>query len=316
MFFIGLLSAVLVLFAAWFLTRPVSGRAAGDEGRIALELTRDEALKQLREIESDREDGRIDETVARDERLRLEYELSQALHSLESATISPEAVVSTLGHRGRMALVFLLALTLLAGGMDYWQNKPALLTFAAINANGRMSGVNGLPPMVLSMVAKLRRHLVRHPDDIGGWLELARANIVLGNVAGARHAYARAYELAPNNVDVLANYAWLLYTSHPTKTTGLVDTLYRRLYARDPKQQDALWFLGLAAYNRKHLHRTLSYWTKLEAELPPGSKAQVGVKTAVRDIRKRLGLPSGQSSPAGAKRPPVDATLKSQASTP
>jgi len=315
MLFIVILSAFLVLFAVWFLTRPVGGRAAVEEGCIALELTRDETLKQLKEIESDREDGRIDESVAHDETLRLEHELAQTLRSLEAIHASAKPASGAIGHRGRVALVFLFAFPLLAGGMDYWQNKPALLTFAALNSKGHMTGVHGLPPMVMSMVAKLRRHLVNHPRDTGGWLELARASVVLGNLKDARDAYAHAYKLAPDDVNVLANYAWLLYTSHPTKTTGLVDTLYRRLYAQDPKQQDALWFLGLSAYNRGHLHRTLSYWLRLEAELPPGSKAKIGVKTAVSDIRKRLGLRSKPSSGA-VQRPQAGVNLKPQAGAP
>ncbi|MHB8252568.1 MAG: TPR domain-containing protein [Acidiferrobacter sp.] len=316
MFVILILSAFLVLFAAWFLTRPVRGRVAAEEGRIALELTRDEALRQLKEIESDRNDGRIDEVIAREETQRLEYELARILHSLESPSATVASASRAISHRGRVALMFLVILPVLAGGMDYWMNKPALLTFAALNAKGRMTGVHGMPPMVLSMVAKLRRHLAKHPNDTGGWLELARANVVLGNLKGARSAYAQAYRLAPDDVNVLANYAWLLYTSHPTKTVGLVDTLYRRLYARDPKQQDALWFLGLAAYNRGHFHRTLSYWQRLEAELPPGSKARTGVETAVGDIQKRLGQPAVKSAPAGVPKPQAGASPKSQVTAP
>ena len=304
MFVIVVLSGFLVLFAAWFLTRPIRGRAAVEEGRIALEFTRDEILKQLKEIESDRADGRIDEAVAVDETRRLEYELAQTLRTLEADQASERPAPQPLRHRGFVMVAFLIGLPLLAGGMDYWQNKPALLTFATLNAKGRVAGVHGLPPMVLSMVAKLKRHLVRHPHDTTGWLELARANVVLGNLKGARRAYAHAYKLAPTDLNVMANYAWLLYTSHPSQTTGLVDRLYRRLYARDPRQQDALWFLGLAAYNAHHLHRTLAYWRRLEAELPPGSKAQAGVRTALIKIRQQLGQGPRTGPPKGASVQP------------
>lgn len=305
MFVIIILSGFLVLFSAWFLTRPVRGRAAAEEGRIALEFARDEALKQLKEIESDRADGRIDEAVARDEMGRLEYELAQTLRTLETEAVSDRPTPRTLRHRWLVMLLFLIGLPLVAGGLDYWQNKPALLTFATLNAKGRMTGVHGFPPMVLSMVAKLKRQLVRHPHNTTGWLELARANVVLGNLRGARRAYAHAYKLAPTDLNVMANYAWLLYTSHPTQTTGLVDRLYRRLYARNPKQQDALWFLGLAAYNRHHLHKTLAFWRRLEAELPPGSKAQAGVLTALTKIRQQLSQRPRISVPKGPASQPA-----------
>ena len=298
MFVIIMLSAFLALFAAWFLTRPIKGRAAAEGDRIALELTREETLKQLREIESDRNDGRIDESVAHEETARLKYTLAQTLRALEERKAAAPSAPEKLRRRGAVLVSLLVGLTVAAGGMDYWQNKPALLTFATLNAKGRVSGVHGFPPMVLSMVAKLRRHLAHHPRDTGGWLELARANVVLGNLKGARSAYARAYHLAPDDEAVLANYAWLLYSAHPAKTTGRVYTLFRRLYKRDPHQQDALWFLGLASYNRHHFHKTLMYWAKLQKELPPGSKARSGVDTAVSKIRTILAAEHGRA-PAG-----------------
>ncbi|WP_298135636.1 hypothetical protein [Acidiferrobacter sp.] len=295
MFVIIVLSGFLALFAAWFLTRPIKGRAAAEGHQIALELTRDETLKQLREIESDRSDGRIDELVAREETARLKYTLAQTLRALEAGSQAAPVGTERLTRRGPVLVGLLAVLTIAAGSMDYWQNKPALLTFATLNAKGRVRGVHGFPPMVLSMVAKLKRHLVRHPRDTSGWLELARANIVLGNLKGARAAYARAYRLAPDDEAVLASYAWILYSAHPAKTTGRVDTLFHRLYKQDPRQQDALWFLGLAAYNRHHFHKTLMYWAKLEQELPPGSKARNGVETAVGKIRTILAAEQGRS---------------------
>ncbi|WP_297365683.1 hypothetical protein [Acidiferrobacter sp.] len=299
MFVIIVLSAVLALFSAWFLTRPIKGRAAVEGDRLALELTREETLKQLHEIESDRSDGRIDESVAREETARLKYALAQTLRALEAGEGAAPAGSDKLRRRGAVLVGLLVVLTTAAAGMDYWQNRPALLTFATLNAKGRVSGVHGFPPMILSMVARLRRHLVHHPRDTAGWLELARANVVLGNLKGARAAYARAYHLAPDDEAVLANYAWILYSAHPTKTTGRVYTLFRRLYKQDSHQQDALWFLGLASYNRHHFHKTLMYWAKLEKELPPGSKARNGVTTAVSKIRAILAAEHGRA-PAGA----------------
>lgn len=303
MFIIMILAAFLVLFAAWFLTRPLKGAVANDDGRIAVEFVRDEIVKQLKEIESDRSDGRIDEAVAREETRRLEHELAQALRTLETGQMQTKPTAGRLRHRWLTLLLFLVVLPVCAGGMDYWQNKPALLTFATLNAQGRVSGAHGFPPMVLSMVAKLRQDLKAHPRDEAGWVELARANVVLGNLKGARDAYARAYRLAPDDETVLANYAWLLYSSNPTQTKGLVDTLFQRLYRRDPHQQDALWFLGLAAYNERHFHQTLRYWVRLKRELPPGSKARAGVDAAAAKIKAIVVAEQREARPAGATGP-------------
>ncbi|MDA8360579.1 MAG: hypothetical protein M0Z44_01050 [Gammaproteobacteria bacterium] len=304
MHIIVILAVLLVVLVGWFLTRPVKeGQAAGEEG-MALAYSRDELLKQIRELDQDRHEGRLDETVAIDERKRLEYELAQAVQRLDHLAASGTmGGTLRLRHRvlGIVAITALLAV--LAGGLDYWQNRPALITFAHLNAKGRVQGLHGMPPMVLSMVNKLKRHLKYHPDDTNGWIELARANIVLGNMNGARVAYGKAYRLAPDNLDVLTNYAWLLYAANPTQTTGLVDHLYRKLYARDPRQQDALWFLGLAAYHKGHLKVTLRYWTRLQGELPPGSKARAGVEGAIGKVRAQLFGPTVPASPAAPASP-------------
>lgn len=278
----------LVIFTAWFLTRAQRGQPKVDEQRLAFEMSRDGIVKQLQEIVNDELDGRLDWVTAVDEKRRLQYELAQALHALDALQDQPKLRLEGIKHRAFLGLILVIVLSALAGGMDYWQNKPALETFVRLNARGQVAGLHGLPPMVLSKIAALKRYLRAHPGDTDGWLELARANVVLGKLNSAQRAYAHAYVLAPDDVNVLANYAWLLYTLHPTRTTGLVDQLYRRLYAREPNQQDALWFLGLASYQRGDYRTTLRYWRHLERELPPGSKTEEGVHTAVADIAKRL----------------------------
>ncbi|MDA8390382.1 MAG: hypothetical protein M0Z76_06595 [Gammaproteobacteria bacterium] len=305
MYTIVILAALLVVLVGWFLTRPIKGGEAAAEEGLALAYSRDELLKQIRELDQDRKEGRLDETVATEERKRLEYELAQAVQRLDQrAADGTTAGTLQLRHRPLGVVAITTLLVVLAGGVDYWQNRPALVTFAHLNAQGQVEGLHGLPPMVLSMVNKLKRHLKYHPDDTNGWIELARANIVLGNMDGARKAYGKAYRLAPDNLNVLTNYAWLLYAANPAQTTGLVDQLYHKLYLRDPHQQDALWFLGLAAFHKGHLKKTLRYWTQLQNELPPGSKARAGVESAISKIRARLFGPTAPASSGTASPVP------------
>ncbi len=304
---IVLMAVALVVLVGWFLTRPVKNGLAGGEESVALAYSRGELVKQIRELDQDRREGRLDDAVAVEERKRLEYELAQTVSRLDQLTAAGKTGGTLqLRHRVLGAVAVTMLLVVVAGGLDYRQNAPALVTFAHLNANGHVNGLHGLPPMVLSMVNKLKRHLKYHPDDTNGWIELARANIVLGNVTGARGAYAKAYKLAPDDLDVLANYAWLLYTAHPTQTTGLVDHLYRQLYARNPHQQDALWFLGLAAYHNGHLKRTLKYWMRLQDELPPGSKARAGVESAIAKVRAQLFGPAASTASGTAAPVPHD----------
>ncbi|RMD87573.1 MAG: c-type cytochrome biogenesis protein CcmI [Alphaproteobacteria bacterium] len=50
--------------------------------------------------------------------------------------------------------------------------------------------------MIHAMVDRLAARLVAHPEDVAGWLRLARARTVLGDEAGAREALLRARDHA------------------------------------------------------------------------------------------------------------------------
>jgi cytochrome c-type biogenesis protein CcmH len=58
--------------------------------------------------------------------------------------------------------------------------------------------------MVRGMVERLRTRLQSEPDDGEGWLRLARAERVLGNLGGAMTALSNAERLLPGDQRVAA----------------------------------------------------------------------------------------------------------------
>jgi cytochrome c-type biogenesis protein CcmH len=58
--------------------------------------------------------------------------------------------------------------------------------------------------MVRGMVDRLRTRLQGQPDDGEGWLRLARAERVLGNLGGAMVALGNAERLLPGDARVAA----------------------------------------------------------------------------------------------------------------
>src|SRR3970040_830164 len=125
-----------------------------------------------------------------------------------------------------------------------------------------------VPPMVFEMVAKLEKRLAEQPNDPEGWARLGRSDVVRARKDKALTAYAKAYELAPENVAVLSDYAWLVFNENPGTTSGLVQTLYSRLYKLDPAHPDALWFLGFSAYQQGDYRQAIILWERLLKLLP------------------------------------------------
>ena len=76
--------------------------------------------------------------------------------------------------------------------------------------------------MIQSMVDRLASRLRQEPDDLDGWLRLARAYGVLGDAEQAKNAHANAARLAPENLAIQLSYARALLPKG-TPETGITE---------------------------------------------------------------------------------------------
>jgi cytochrome c-type biogenesis protein CcmH len=127
--------------------------------------------------------------------------------------------------------------------------------------------------MIESMVARLEGRLIDNPDDPEGWKRLGRAKRVLGDLAGAREAYGRAAEGAPDDLAALAALAEVLVEERgsdgPLPAPAV--TVYERMLEVDSGNPDALWFLGLDAARAGRTGKAIGFWSRLADLLPQGS---------------------------------------------
>jgi cytochrome c-type biogenesis protein CcmH len=295
---VWLLAALLVVATVWFLARAVRSAPARPapedyDGKVQL---RDRLLAQLRELDVEEADRNVDATIATDERQRLEAELAQVLRDLENSTGEPASQAASGSSRPLwFATVFVLALTvplvsaslyLLKNGSTLGRLNQAGSTTVAGDA-GQAPGAapKNLPPMVLKMVGRLEARLKEQPNDPQGWARLARSYQVLGRQDDARQAYARAYELAPDDTQVVSAYAGFLMSSSPSHMSAQTIAVFRRLHALEPKHPGALWALGFAAYQEKHFAQAVKYWEQLLALLPPNHEAVAQLQHALSIAR-------------------------------
>ncbi len=289
------LAAVALLITAvtvWYLARPLARPAVVDdrERRGQLQQLRDRLLTQLNELDVEEADRNIDSAVVSDERRRLEAELAQTLRELETlggAQKKKKAKAKKQESRRPWVItliVFGIVFPLSAAGL-YALNQRTTLGYLM---NPETASNASAPPMVLEMVARLEKHLAEQPDDIAGWLRLGRADAVLGKKEAAQAAYAHAYQLAPNDPQALAEYAAFLYSSEPRNTQGLVYDLYSRLHQLDPENQDSLWFLGFAAYQKGDYKQALVLWDRLLKGLPAQSNEADHLRLIIGKTREKL----------------------------
>ncbi|MDH4134170.1 MAG: tetratricopeptide repeat protein [Gammaproteobacteria bacterium] len=284
------LAAILLAITLWWLSRVfrVTAGQAVSSDRSDLEQLRDRLLNQLAELDAEQADRGIDSTLARDEELRLSAELAETLKQLETVNSGAVTPAMPLTRRARVGGAAILGLVLLGAGVGLYalQNVANLRGFLLAAEQGDTG--KRMPPMVFDMVSKLEKRLAAQPNDAEGWARLGRSYAVLERADQARAAYAKSYELAPDNVEVLSEYAWLVLNQDPGNTTGLANELYVRLAKLSPQHPDALWFLGFAAYQKGDFRLALSYWERLHKLLSPEEPGRKHLQQAMDSARAKL----------------------------
>ena len=141
--------------------------------------------------------------------------------------------------------------------------------------------------MIRGMVAKLAAALQAKPDDVEGWQRLGRAYAVLGEHDKAAEAYDHAARLRPSDPAILLAEAEALMPDHKPETPvpDRAVTLLRRVEALDQKQPAALWYLGLAAAQKRNFAEAGQYWQRLLPLLPAQGEQHDAVAAAIAALK-------------------------------
>ena len=277
------------------------------------------ARGRLLQLKALRDTGKLDAATYDAERRGVEREIGDRLAGA-STTASTTASTSELTiscasasefkarpSRRLVASLSIAVLALAIGG--YWRTgSPALVgaqtTVAAapdavaLSAAVSDAGASGLQ-QIAGMVDGLAARMKDHPDDAKGWTMLARSYTVLGRLADALPAYARATELLPKDATLLADYADAVAATKGTANDPQSRALVERALALDPDYPKALALAGTALYDRGDYAGAVARWQKIAVKLPPESELARQVQASIAEARERATV-SGASIPAAA----------------
>ncbi len=152
---------------------------------------------------------------------------------------------------------------------------------------------------IIGMVEGLRARIEANPDDVDGWLILARSYDVLGSLEAARNALDQAATRAPGRVDVQLALVRFLLDGRTVEATVPDDAIapLERILAQDPGHPDALWFLGLSAAQSRDFDRARDLWQQLLATLDPSTEAYQDMQGYIQAL--------GGTTPAAPDDSPV-----------
>jgi cytochrome c-type biogenesis protein CcmH len=280
------LAALVVLVLLWPLLtrRGGSGRVSRRAANLA--VYRD----QLKELDAELAAGKI---AAADQQ-RAKDELQARM--LEDVDAAEEGAPRRAGRGAGLAVG--LAVPVLAVGVYLFVANPE--AFNPQVGHGPVSEAQ-IEAMVERLAAKMREN----PEDADGWKMLGRSYSVLGRFADAVDAYSKAALRAPQDAQLLADFADALGMVRGQSLQGEPEKLVLRALEIEPGNLKALALAGTAAFQRNEFKVAGDYWERMLAYVPPDSEDARAIKGNVAEARQRAGGPVAPSvAKADAKAHP------------
>ncbi|WP_447730579.1 tetratricopeptide repeat protein [Pseudoxanthomonas suwonensis] len=146
------------------------------------------------------------------------------------------------------------------------------------------------PASLEEAVAQLATELERNPDQPEGWALLARSYSTLGNHDGARDAYARALQLAPDEPDLLVDAAEARALAHPQRLFDEQSMAWlQRARQLRPDHARAGWFIGVAQRQAGQAAEAARTWESLLSGVDEATARSLRVQ--IDAARADAGLP-------------------------
>ena len=146
--------------------------------------------------------------------------------------------------------------------------------------------------MINDMVARLAERLAAEPDDLEGWVRLARAYQVQEKLEDARGAWAKAAALAPSRLDVQLDYANAIIAGRDDVDRYLPPEFVAtvaRARTLDPKNPLGLYYGGLVARLAGDKSEAQRLWQQVLDQLPAESPQRAILQ---RELDSLLGSPT------------------------
>lgn len=161
----------------------------------------------------------------------------------------------------------------------------------------------GSQPDVGAMVSSLAERLETQPDDVNGWKMLGRSYMTLGDYDAAVEAYERAVELEDAQVaQTLVDFGVALARAGGDALSARAVSVFENAIALAPDHPEALFWGGIAAFNRGDSAEAANRWERLLATDPP-PEVQSILTERIAAWRGEQGSPPAPAAQTGGEEP-------------
>jgi cytochrome c-type biogenesis protein CcmH len=148
------------------------------------------------------------------------------------------------------------------------------------------------------MVQRLAEKMKEEPDNLEGWVMLARSYKHFQRFDDAARAYGHVVARAQPDPTLFADYADVMAMAQGQTLRGEPEKLIAKALELDPKHLKALALAGSAEFEKKNYAGAAKYWERMRALVPPDSEQAKAIDANVAEARSLAGL--GTPEPARA----------------
>lgn len=213
------------------------------------------------------------------------------------------------GASKRAVLGLAMLVPAVAIGMYAWLGNPGALL--APRASVQEAGATQGQHDVLSMIGALEEKLKASPDDVSGWLMLARSYEAMERYPEAGQAFERVTQLAPGDARGWSGMAEVIAVLQGHRLEGRPRDLVRKALELNAKDEKGLELAGIAEFQAGNFAQAAFYWRQLIKMLPPDSdytrELEAAANEAMTMARDKSGPKAATpSAPVAAREPPLD----------
>lgn len=236
---------------------------------------------QLNELEGDLRTGVIGSELYEQDRDELERRL------LEDVTATSIVTKSFSSQSRGVAYAVALGLPALAIALYLQVGSPKASRAAPSSSQIPAAGGDFSQARIEQNVAALAKRLEQNPNDLQGWMMLARSYASLEKYSEASSAYAKATALKSDDAELWADYAFALGMAQGQKLAGQPTDLIDKALKLDPENPKALDLAGSAAFEVGDYKRAVDYWERLSKKVPANSELGQALAEKIDEARKR-----------------------------
>lgn len=151
---------------------------------------------------------------------------------------------------------------------------------------------------MVEQLATLMETKAGQPDELQGWVMLARSYAALQRFPEADKAYARANALAPDNAQLLADRADVMAMLPGQAADGEPARLVARALQLEPDNLKALALAGGAAFEKQDFATAVRHWARARELVPADSEFARNLDRSLVEARAALAAAGGGAAPA------------------